>query len=171
MNTKKIEAMISNELALHPSARLQDIYKLYMQSAFGAGHLIADVESARAMLQREVEYVRTFEPVSTPLIQSVDAFFPLARCSVRLIVDGHRSFDDYLQHFFRSAMEYTYLEEQTAIDLWKKLLPWLSTLNISNFMDDLQFLNNLFESSKYLVSHTQTYRDLYKPTYRIMMLL
>jgi hypothetical protein len=168
MNTKKIESMITYELTLHPSARLQDIYKLYMQSVFGPGHLIADVESARAILQREVDYVKTIQPVTTPLIQPVDAFFPLARCSVRLIVDGHRSFDDYLNQFINSAMEYTYLDEHIAIDYWKKLTPWLYELNILEFESDLKSLNELFTKGKYLVSHTNHYRDLYKPTYRIM---
>ncbi|MCL2064431.1 MAG: hypothetical protein FWG98_08670 [Candidatus Cloacimonetes bacterium] len=61
----KLFLMFENELDHHPSSRLVDLFKLYMQSAFGPGHLIKDKDNARAYLTNELfsyqQYLSTFD--------------------------------------------------------------------------------------------------------------
>jgi len=191
-----LSQMFENELEHHPEARLLDFYKLFMQACLGPGHIIKDYESVKHYLIKEVEnchkYVSMFKRDSSPsylchlkdehkkyctnhiecpcLILKCDAFVPIARYSLQLIIDGIIPLDDYYQAFIKSFEETEYLSEDTLVDIWHtKALPMLKeNVNITFFKEDLQYINELFSKKQYLVSHTDTYREKYKPSYRLI---
>ena len=58
---------VRQQAKMHPAIEPQDMYKLCFQAAFGAEHLIADEQRARAYLQQEFD--RTDADANTPLIE------------------------------------------------------------------------------------------------------
>jgi hypothetical protein len=187
MDMKKLYTMLKDELELHPLSKLGDMYKLFMQSVHGAGHIIKDKDSARLYLKKELETFRPYlstkpsqlvtqnsdaMPISAELypchIVHCDAFFPLARYSLQLIIDDIISFDTYFEAFMVSAEKHTPLPMDEFKDFWQEAVAYLSTKNIVDFKDDLRQIEQLFADGKYLVSHSDTYRLAYNPTYRII---
>jgi len=194
-----LSQMFENELEHHPEARLLDLYKLFMQACLGPGHIIKDYESVKHYLMKEVDrnqhYVSMFKKDSSHdylcnlkdeykkeslnhiecpcLILECDAFIPIARYSLQLIIDGIITLDDYYQAFIKSFEETEYLSEETFVDNWyTKALPMLKVYdNIAFFKEDLQYINELFSKKQYLVSHSDTYRVKYKPSYRLINMI
>ena len=129
LDVKKLYCMFDNELEHHPDARLTDLYKLFMQSAFGPGHIIKDYNTAKSYLQDELnnyqQYISKFPPetqsdyftnlkneykygnfnfIACPcLILDCDAFIPLARYSLQLIIDNIIPFQDFFDAFIMST--------------------------------------------------------------------
>ena len=63
------ETCLSEQIQMHPSLRPQDVVKLCYQAAFGAEHLLADMERAKKYLQEEYDAVTAadiplYEPIS-----------------------------------------------------------------------------------------------------------
>ena len=163
---KKIIKMLAGELKLHPEAQLIDLYKLYMQSAFGPGHLIKDTDSAKNYLKTELEGLTTEKQRYD--IFPCDAFFPYSRYSLHLIKENKVSFEDFFTAFIRTANECQPPAEDIFLQGWQVALEYLSEKNISNFTGDKHTIDTLFADKKYLVSHSNHYRELYKPAYRII---
>jgi hypothetical protein len=173
MKTKIIK-MVQNELEQHPKSRLIDIYKLIMQSAFGAGHLIKDKYSAYNYLQNElnsgIKYISKInnEHIYPCLILKCDAFFDMARYSLDFISNKIIPIDDYFEAFFKSANDNDYLDLKDFISIWNDILPDLAVHNINGFNEDKDFIQNLLSQNKYLVSHSKEYSKEYSPSYRVI---
>jgi hypothetical protein len=183
--------MFENELEHHPEARLLDLYKLFMQSCLGPGHIIKDYESVKHYLKQEVvdcqQYVSRFKSgskhdyfvnlkeeyktdCSCPcLVLDCDAFLPIARYSLQLIIDDIIPLDDFYQAFIKSYEETEYMNEEALVDIWcTDALPILKGYDIEGFEEDMQYIDELFLQKKYLISHSNTYREKYKPSYRLI---
>jgi len=190
--------MFENEIEHHPDTRLIDLYKLYMQSCLGPGHIISDYDSVKKYLIQEVnepkKYVSAFKTVSLStyflnlkedymnlhsskeavytcpcLVLKCDAINPLARYSLQLIVDGIISLDDFYHIFIKSYEETTYMSEEFLVDVWySNALPILMGFELDGFEEDLKYINELFKNKQYLISHSEKYRTEYKPSYRLI---
>ena len=190
--------MFENEIEHHPDARLIDLYKLYMQSCLGPGHIISDYDSVKKYLIQEVNeskrYVSTFKNISLStyflnlkgdyinlyssketlctcpcLVLECDAINPLARYSLQLIADGIISLDEFYQIFIKSYEETKYMSEEFLIDVWySNALPILMGFEFNGFEEDLKYINELFKRKEYLISHSEIYRAKYKPSYRLI---
>jgi hypothetical protein len=167
--TDKIKSMISHELLLHPKAQLLDIFKLYMQSAFGPGHLIPNIDKARDYLLAELNENKQYTSTQCLcLILPCDAFYPLARYSLDMIRNKSISFDDYFDAFIKTANSIPQTSDEVFIDYWYQIIPWLETLNKANFEADKMKIENLIYDGHFLVSHSEVYRVEYQPAYRVI---
>jgi len=197
----KLQVMFINELEHHPQSSLIDFYKLYMQSAFGPGHIINDENTARAYLAKELvsyqQYTSKFTKnttnsylenmkavyreehqgmISCPcVIFDCEIWIPLARYSTQLIADGIIPFEAFLGAFIESAnlisekiSLFADLDKDIYIKYWKAMLPFFVEKKIKNFSEDSILIEQLFSENKYLVRHSYTYNEEYKPSYRII---
>jgi len=181
--------MFKNELEHHPDARLLDLYKLLLQACLGPGHIIKDYKSVKHYLIKEVDdyqqYVSRFKHGSSNeyfvnlkdeyksecpcLVLDCAAFLPIARYSLQLIVDNIIPLDDYYQAFIKSFEELEFLSEDSFINIWHtEALPILLESEIDGFQDDLLYIDELFFKKQYLISHSEVYREKYKPSYRLI---
>jgi len=190
--------MFENEIEHHPDARLIDLYKLYMQSCLGPGHIISNYDSVKKYLIQEVNeskgYVSAFNNSSVNtyfldmkadykiphsskdtgytcpcLVLECDAINPLARYSLQLIADGIIPLDEFYHIFIKSYEETTYMSEEFMIDVWySNALPILMGFEFDGFEEDLKYINELFKRKEYLISHSEIYRAKYKPSYRLI---
>ena len=191
---EKINRMIKNELDHHPESQLIDIYKLFLQSAFGPGHLIKDVNSAQEYLQAEVDnqkkYISQFSSLSKSiylahlrdsfkddnhyttecpcLLLECNAFLPLIRYSIKFIIDDVIPFKAYFDAFIKTAKMKTFLEERDFLKYWGDTMQYLETKKIDNFLQDKELIESLIAKRQYIVSHSTLYSQKYSPSYRII---
>ena len=100
-NRNKVEKLIKEELALHPEARLLDIFKMFYQSAFGPSHIILDESSAKSYLKDESENVEKYEDFRFQNIFWNNDYY---RVNLSVIAAGLVSFDDFFIAFLNSAV-------------------------------------------------------------------
>jgi len=187
---KKIFKMIENELAHHPACTLQDIYKLFMQSTCGPGHIITDTYTAMKYLLQEIaenktyiskfdetshKYLRLLKPqyisfddssTTCPcLILECDAKFPLARYSLQIVQDGVIPLDRYFKAFIDTANTCKRLDYEPFCKNWREVVVYLTEIGFTFTDEDRQQIEQILYK---LVRHSPLYNQLYQPSYRII---
>lgn len=163
----QIKASIQNEYSLHPEAQLRDYFKYFAQSAFGPGHLIKDLKSTRDNLLSELESSDSFDKV---MLQKCDYYYPYYRVNLQLIRDKIIDFDDYFNAFIESSAciipisEYVFKEEWTYIS---NVLKYEDIIKCGLEEDSL-LIESLLQHNRFLCSHSNNYREKYKPHYRLI---
>ena len=191
---EKIHRMVNNELEHHPEAQLLDLYKLFLQSAFGPGHMIKDLNSAKEFLQAEItnkkNYISKFNDrskniylnhlkidykeesddiIECPcLLLECSAFLPLIRYSTKFVLDEIIPFNDYFNAFIKTTNMKEFLSEKDFCSYWQATMEYLETKRIYNFEEDKALINRLISTRQYLVSHSAIYTKKYTPAYRII---
>ena len=162
--------MLGYEYLLHPKSRLIDLFKLYIQSAFGPGHLINDKTQAKESLLAEVNSQKNYKDDcgNSCLIIPCDAFFPLARYSLDLVRHGTVSIDNYFEAFINTANDKNWLDNDKTIHHWNEIIPYLKTKQIPNFEEDLILITKYLKDGKFILSHTEEYKNAYNPSYRVI---
>ena len=151
-----IKEAFRRSFVVHPFMEVRDGVKFLYQSEFGGGHLIPDESYALARLREELDAVSYSE--NAPLCE------PLGDKTVRInlaAVKGRISPETLCRIFVLSA---------------NKIKG-----NISSFLEKLTILSDYFDKSEIdaymeqyaqagypVVSHTETYRKLYAPAYRVV---
>ncbi len=165
--SKKIELRIRNEMLIHPQSTLIDIYKLFFQGTFGAGHFITNKKNASIMLQQELNSATKFDHC---VLQNVGYFNDYFRVNMVLLKRNEVSFEQYLNLFLRSSnVEKNISRESWTIE-WEKIFNLCNKLiiNRNNFEKELRQINKSLRSENALVSHSKAFSRLYHPHYRII---
>ena len=157
----RIENIFQQEFVLHPKARLIDYFKLFIQSAFGPGHLVKDIDSARKYLLTECNSCDSL------LIQECEVWQPYARYHLGLIKKQIIPFDDFFNAFIETANQ-SILHEDNVIDYWYISLPFLKNKDLEIFEYDCGIIDAQIKSKQFLVRHSYTYNINYNPAYRIV---
>ena len=97
-----VRAAIDRQLCDFPQSNLQDIYKSFYQSTFGAEHMITDTASVRAYLHDEIAAARV-DTVANPYFEPAGANGEYVRVYLRCITEGHITEQQLLDAFLRSA--------------------------------------------------------------------
>ncbi|MCF8343328.1 MAG: hypothetical protein K9H13_01675, partial [Bacteroidales bacterium] len=155
------------ELQYYPEARLTDIYKNFFQNAFGPGHLIKDAAAAKAYLRYELHNAKHFDSL---LYQPLGADHRYYRLNLILLKKSVIPEDEFLNAFIQSANH----ADPPTIDEWKA--EWENILKVITSMDltilhferDRAHLDSLLAEGEYVVHHSETYKSLYQPHYRIV---
>jgi len=162
-----IQNAILEEMHLHPEARLVDIYKFFFQGTFGPGHIISDKESALKYLQNELQSMTDFDSL---LWQPVGYNKQYSRVSLGLVKEGTLSEEELFNAFIQSAD----LSVQPSIEEWIKewdfILNIIETMNLKiiNYEEDKSILDDMLKEGNILVRHSDIYRELYHPHYRLV---
>ena len=160
---KELEQILRQHAAKYPAMEPTDAVKLIYQNEFGGGHLIKDAQAATRYLQ--YEYDQTDRDPAVPLWEEIGN--GIVRVNLAALPESKLSWLG--EAFLRSA------EAHRG--------------NLSNFIEKLDILirltnNGIFSFDRsamegYLteyrqagypaVSHSPTYRNTYRPAYRIIL--
>jgi hypothetical protein len=158
-----IKVLIQKEIYLYPQAQIVDIYKLLFQSVFGAGHFIRNEASAWKYFQNEWEQNAISQQIWGQDISLVQPMF-----RIHFGKNENITAEDFFSAFMISARCEVKFE-------WKKWIEmWLSSENIlPEFFPDFNdnekiFLQRTFLNEKIVPSHSELYKQLYEPHYRIL---
>ena len=169
MIEKKIYNLLIKEFTRSPKSEVQDYYKLLFQSAFGAGHMIQNYNDCLEMLDKEMRQIEA--DINCPLYNDISLTFPLvrvnlSRCKVEKI-DHHT----ISKAFFEGAKIDTKIDTkgfETYLNLAVNELI-KPPFNI-NEEDLAAFIKKIKKLGFPAVHHSETYRKLYKPHYRVIPL-
>lgn len=158
---KDFEKIVLNQVALHPSCEPADLIKLCFQAAYGAEHLIADVERAKLFFYTEYE-------ATSPMDCSVFEKISDKYCRVNIAAWKFRGYDpDKLFDIFIDTAKHSAPNNDG-------IYPLLDTVGHIAERGELPFSVEAWQTvlSKYEggpVHHSQRYRDAEAPAYRIVL--
>ena len=155
------ETYFREQLHNHPSAQPRDVVKLCYQAAFGAEHLLQDIDRARAFLLKESEETKAkdiplWEPISVDICRvnlaawkyhgmPVEWLFQMFAASFGKRENGESLFWEYLK---------------TAGSVWKAE---------NRSAEELEtYLSDYMKEGLHPVHHSDIYREAEQPAYRIV---
>lgn len=139
----------------YPLMEIQDAVKLIFQSEFGPGHLIENTEAAKNWLIKEIEQTKDEQP---EIIELSDHL-------VRLHL-GHMS--EKHAELILDAMIETAHEVKGSMEKLYQKLDILKEMNHYSLNEIDDYLRQYLSGKSLVVSHTDKYRDLYHPHYRVL---
>jgi hypothetical protein len=165
---KFVGQLLAQHLHRYPHLQLPDIYKLLHQAAMGPGHALSDRTAARVRLKEEAADLGT-GPDDT-LADTISPDGKLARIHLRPYLQAGHNLDRLADAFVETA--------QTFRGDPDKLVKFCACLGDLAAADGIPFAREevvrYFESIAAqgypVVHHSQTYRDEYRPSYRVVAL-
>ena len=162
MNTRRI---ILDHLARYPKMQIVDFFKLLFHSAFGCEHAVSSKERATEYIAREYSEIGKDSPALT---EELDGEY----CRVYL---GYLSLgitpSELADAFCASAK----IEEEGRARLEEKLAVLRDLSAASDMPFTLAELDGVIDEWRSLgypaVRHSETYRDEYKPSYRVVSVI
>ena len=158
----ELKAILTEHARRYPLMEPTDAVKLIYQNEFGGGHMIANEEACLAYLFRE--YTNTPRNFDLPLTENIGNGI----VRVHLSALPEERLEELGQAFLRSAAL-----QQGSVEQFKRKLAVLRGVCAAG-----QFSFDLMELDAYLaayaaagypaVSHSETYRKAYRPSYRIV---
>ena len=138
----------------YPNMQIEDKVKLLMQANLGCGHLVKDYQ---IVLNRVMNELNTIISSNDEMIEEISDNY--IRIYLKPYYDKHHSFDELIKMFMESSKEPVNIP-----GLVNDLIKLKEILND----EDRQFVNDYLERKDYLISHSQTYRDIYNPHYLVI---
>ncbi|MBQ8837231.1 MAG: ECF transporter S component [Clostridia bacterium] len=149
----EFERLLCQQYKLHPSMKPRDAVKLCYQAAFGAEHLLSDINAAKSYLFEEFERI---EGADLPLFEQISAEI----CRVNIAAWKHAGLKkEWLFNMFCGTVR----EKRGSPELFKSYLETAkATLNLAGFDE---FLADYVGGA---VHHSEEYRTAEHPAYRIV---
>ncbi len=161
----EIVSILTLHTKKYPLMQPCDVIKLLYQNEFGGGHIIQDEKQSLLQIKKEYASISIaiqsdipFEEIGNQLIR-----FPLYALRKKFCTPEQLN-----QIFILSAKKHkgTLFSFVNKIDILKN---HFSDFSFSFCKNDLELYLAQYEKDSYpMVSHSQTYRDAYKPAYRIV---
>ena len=164
------DSLIS-QATLFPAMESRDAVKLAFQEAFGGEHLVSDPKASEERIQSEIG---SFEEVS-----GKQAFSYVGKHTARLSLDSPivRGLPaEMINRLFLASAELTdklYGKREEREARFKSYLDICEKAAENNLVpfskeDFLSFKNEYLQNGLHPVSHSDTYRSTYKPSYRVI---
>ena len=159
----ELERILRQHADRYPLMQPTDAVKLIYQNEFGGGHLIRDEESCLGYLRRE--YAALEKNADVPIAEEIGNGI----VRVNLAAVKEEELEQLGRSFIRSALEHT-----GTLDSFLQKLEVLRQLTREGvFCFDVQELEAClcaYEKAGYpMVSHSETYRQNYRPAYRVVL--
>ena len=158
---EELKAILITHAKRYPLMQPTDAVKLIYQNEFGGGHLIRDEEACLNYLRRE--YADLEKDPTAPMYEDIGN--GIVRVNLAAVREDLKQLG---QDFIASAAKH-----KGTLDSFLNKLEVLRTLTAEDvFAFDLDALNaylSEYKAAGYLaVSHSEQYRQAYKPAYRII---
>lgn len=155
----EIENILREQFRKYPNMEAQDAVKLLYQHCFGCEHLLKNKELALSMLKKEMD--------SVDVISDGDLWENIGNGYIRLNLAVAKakgfSWEKIGEVFIRTAQIGRKADFDEAMAILKKI----TETGEAPFSED--DLNKHLESyNGSIVSHSESYRTLYRPSYRIL---
>ena len=160
---EELRAILIAHAKRYPLMQPTDAVKLIYQNEFGGGHLMRDDQACVNYLRRE--FVSVAKDPTVPLYEDIGNGI----VRVNLAAVKPEDLEQLGKDFIRSAAEHT-----GTMDSFLRKLDVLRKLTVEGiFSFDSQELENYlfkYRNQSYpVVSHSEAYREEYRPAYRIIL--
>lgn len=159
---EELEVILTHHAKLYPAMEPTDVVKLIYQNEFGGGHLIVNEAACLAALRREYASV----PKDPDALRSIPIGNGIVRVHLNALTDSEM--EALGREFLESARS-----QQGSMSVFFEKLDVLRTLTAQGIFafdtEELEcYLSAYMRAGCPMVSHSQTYRLLYQPAYRIV---
>ena len=160
---EELEQILREHTKRYPLMQPCDAVKLIYQNEFGGGHLLRDEQACLNYLRRE--YADLEKDPTAPMYEDIGNGI----VRVNLAAIKEEDLEQLGQDFIASAAKH-----KGTLDSFLNKLEVLQTLTTEGvFAFDLDALNaylSEYKAAGYLaVSHSEQYRQAYKPSYRVIL--
>lgn len=159
-----LEQVLLRHAKKYPLMEPTDAVKLIYQNVFGGGHLIKDPAACRCALQHEYEALQ--QDPRAPLLETIGN--GMVRVMLNALDASGYSIRQLGYDFVRSSQEHQGSLQGflLKLDILRKVT---ATGAFSFTSEELETYLEAYKQAGYpMVSHSQQYRDAYKPAYRIL---
>ncbi len=162
------EKIIRFHIKNYPMMQPTDVVKLAFQSEFGGGHLIKDPEMSLMWIKKEIESLDASQLQEEPLLISIGN--GIVRVNLAKLAENGITPEALNDCFVESAKKV-----KGSVDgLIAKLSVVTSMAKAGEFSftyeEYMKYLEEYAASGYPMVSHSELYRNLYKPAYRVVKL-
>jgi hypothetical protein len=164
--SQDLVTLIQDHLTRYPMMQVQDVYKMLYQGEFGVKHIIDSPDAARRYLDIELEQVTADD--SEPLWEVVAPDSSMIRVNLRPFKAGNLDPDNLWQAMLMTAETVTG-DSTRLVDHWQQLMLAIEE-EILPFpgQEANIFLQTMQENGLPAVHHSETYREVYHPAYRVI---
>jgi hypothetical protein len=151
----------------YPQAQIQDYYKVVFQSIFGAGHLINDPVSAFHYLKDEWDLVEGDK--SLAWTTDITLNIPIVRLNLGRCKAEDVTIQDISQAFLEGCGTFSNPLQVNFVDIVVQLAEILFSNPFGFMKEEITKILPLHQKSNYpIMHHSQTYKYLYSPHYRVI---
>ena len=167
----QVRVMCEQIVEQYPAATLQDVYKTCYQDFFGAEHLMQDTATARKYLQYELNELRNegINALGMPMREPTGFRHRFERINLALVLNGAMSEEELLRLFIEAAGKDNALHDRWA-DEWAEIEAIALEVQPTWQNEELQTLLREAAANNQAVRHSESFRNTYKPHYRIIRL-
>lgn len=155
---------VVNSIIKYPEMEIQDVFKLVYQSEFGCGHLITNEERSYSLLMNE--WNKDYGNKEEELFERIGGGY------VRLYVEPAKALGVSPQLFQKIFVESVKKDKGTLEGFHLKVQKLIEGCNKKKFPfseSEIQsFLKQWEEDGRPLFRHSEKYRRVYKPSYRVV---
>jgi len=160
---------IKQQLALHPAIMPQDVLKMCFQAAYGAEHLLTDIEKVKSYFVSEYEKT---EPTNEPIMELIapevcrvnigswkKANLPPEWLFDLFVQSASTHLPDGDKHFFEFINNWSKFAQDNGQAL---------AFSFENFCDVINNYNEICNGKPQAVHHSSHYKENEKPAYRVI---
>ena len=160
---EELKKILREHARRYPLMQPTDAVKLIYQNEFGGGHLIRDEEACLNYLRREYAFVE--KNPTAPLHEGIGNGI----VRVNLTAVKPEDLEQLARDFIRSAAEHT-----GSMDSFLRKLEVLRQVTLEGYFafgaESLEMYLEEYKKAGYpAVSHSETFRKAYEPSYRIIV--
>ena len=166
---EKILKSLANQFKLTPLLTLQDLYKSFFQDFFGPEHLISNKTFIEEYLNEEIKQSE-IDNNNLPLFEKTGYEGNFIRINLKVIEKNLISKEKLIEFFIESSNNNKNKNIFEWKKNWKKIDEIIFNLNLSLFNEknDRNNINKMLEKNEYVMSHSNVYKQNYKPHYRLI---
>jgi hypothetical protein len=161
---RRVAKLVGEQKTARPEMRVRDVYKLLYQGVFGVGHIMGP--GAWDYLQDEAKSIDPKDQPNDPLLETISLDGSIVRVNLRpFIREGHTL------KLLMEAMKQSDIAGNPAafLEAWDAFaeLVWSGQLDFEH--NEVDAINKALDRAKpQPMHHTQQYRDVYYPAYRVV---
>ncbi len=164
MDLNLFRGVMEKQFELYPGMELSDLYKLVYQGIMGSGHAISSEPEAMDRLRTEAADPGK-APREEPLYEVISADGEVLRINLRPYIAGGGVTGALLTAFVRTGREYRGSEAELAAR-WKNAMELQSVFSRESMT---AYAKEMEGKGWPVLHHSETYRQLYRPAYRVAL--
>ncbi|HPI72849.1 MAG TPA: hypothetical protein PK843_10440 [bacterium] len=159
--------LILYHMRSYPGFSVQDLYKLLFQAVLGPEHLLSN--AAAAQMRLEQEWASQPAESGEPLFEPVSLDGRLVRLNIRPFKASGADRQTLWLAFYSASR--CCGEKQAFIATWRRSLAWIAQGSIALSAKAAYDFDEIQKRAEYPAGrHSQAYRRLHRPAYRLVRL-
>ncbi len=163
-----LREIIQDQLGRHAGFRIQDLYKLLHQAAFGGGHLLADRSQVLARIREEWQVMERI-PKGETLLEIIDPAGEIMRVNLRLYKKTGGTPEEMADLFIQSA-KMVQPDRKKLVQTWEAVTEMAKSDQIRLSVDEMEdFWIEMGRKDFPPAHHSDSYIEVNRPAYRIVL--